>query len=171
MKFTRTWFDCSEGILPEHTEIEIRQRYCFLFTADRHVVVVAKSDKKWQFPGGHPLEDESWRYTLVREVKEETGLEIESLLDNVVKLGYYLIEEEGGDTYLQERYFLILTNESDSLSLETDEVEDDLSKIEDVKAVPVSEIENYVPWAPEAEGWNKAVELFAETILMNMFSK
>lgn len=166
MKFTRTWFDCPEGVLKQHKGIEIRQRYCFIFTIDRQVVVVAKEDKKWQFPGGHPKENESWQETLSREIKEETGLDVSSSTENIAKLGYYLIED-GSEQYLQERYILILGHYTEDLELEPSEQaeEEEKSKIKYVRTVPISEIEDYVPWAPEAEGWNSALRSYAKTIM------
>jgi len=164
-EFERTWFDCDEDILSEHAGIEIRQRYCFIFTIDRQVIIVAKRDKKWQFPGGHPKENESWQETLVREIKEETGLDIGEGVENVGKLGYYLIED-GSEKYLQERYILILNRKGSDLDLHPEEIEEDSeeSKIKFVKSVPISEIAKYVPWAPELKGWNAALRSYAKTM-------
>ena len=164
--FTRTWFDCSEDVLEQHKNIEIRQRYCFIFTLDRNIVIVSKNGKKWQFPGGHPRENEDWQDTLVREIYEETGLNIESKIEEVVGLGYYLIEENDGENYLQERYVLKLNLLADDLDLEPKESKDasttlstsDFDDIRFVKAVKVDDIEKYVPWVLGAEGWNSAVE-------------
>ena len=163
--FTRVWFDCNDGVLEEHSDIEIRQRYCFIFTVDKHVIVVAKSDKKWQFPGGHPQEDETWRETLVREIREETGLDIGEGIESVGKLGYYLIEKRD-EKFLQERYILILNREAADLDLAPIENEEDSeeSKIAFVKTVPISKIGKYVPWAPEAEGWNAALKGYVKVM-------
>lgn len=177
-KFTRTWFDCSEDVLDEHSDIEVRQRYLFILTQDKQVVIVSKGGEDWQFPGGHPnplMEgqdgEEEWEETLVREVWEETGLNIEDILDSISKLGYYLIEFPK-EKFLQERYAVVLDCMAKDLKLETHEREDDNTvTIKFVKAVPISEIEKYVSWAPEVEGWNKALEYLAEKILLSVFRK
>ena len=154
--FIRAWFDCSKDVLEQHENIKIRQRYCFIFTADKCVVIVSKDGKEWQFPGGHPKVGENWQKTLEREIYEETGLEIKALLDNVVKLGYYLIEKNE-EKFLQERYVLALASTSAYLKFQPQEEAEDTDKIKYVEAVPISEIEKYVPWAPGVKGWLNAV--------------
>ncbi len=167
-EFTRTWFDCSENVLEEHSDIKIRQRYCFLFTKDKHIVIVSKNNEDWHFPGGHPNGTESWQETLLREVYEETGIDIEDNLDCVAKLGYYLIKFPE-EKFLQERYVIVLDKLAAELTLEPHEDEDDDTPvIKFVKAVPISDIEKLIPWAPTAEGWNRAVEYFDENVLLKI---
>lgn len=157
--FTRTWFDCADDVLKEHANVEVRQRYLYVITKDNCIVIVSRNGDSWQFPGGHPEGDETWQETLVREVYEESGVMIEDLLDKVEKLGYYLIEE-GEEKYLQERYILFLDRDSAELDLATHERADDHTEIiKFVKAVPISELSNYVTWILEADDWKKAVEM------------
>lgn len=156
--FSRTWFENNNGILEEHKDIEIRQRYCFIFTVDNKIVIVSKNGKDWQFPGGHPNGDETWQETLAREVYEETGLNIKGKVEKVERLGYYLIEENR-EKFLQERYCLVLNKVSEDLDLEPKESVDEKAedKIRFAKAVKIDGIKKYVPCVTEAEGWKAAL--------------
>jgi 8-oxo-dGTP pyrophosphatase MutT (NUDIX family) len=157
-KFTREWFKCSNGVLEAHSDIEIRQRYCFIITKDNKIVIVSKDKKTWQFSGGHPRANEDWQETLQREVWEETGIDITNDMGNVMKLGYYLITFPN-ESYLQERYLLLLDQSSDLLSLEPHEdVNDNTEVVKFVKTVDISQIGKYIPWAEGAEGWNAAIK-------------
>jgi 8-oxo-dGTP pyrophosphatase MutT (NUDIX family) len=46
---------------------------------DKNQVVMAYNDKMWQFPGGHVENNEELSLTLIREIKEETGVELPEL--------------------------------------------------------------------------------------------
>ena len=158
MNFKRTWFDCSENVLFNHENIEVRQRYLYMITKDNHIIIVSKDGTKWQFPGGHPEGNETWRETLIREIWEESGVKIENLLEKIQKFGYYLIEEDG-IKYLQERYILFLDKSSNELDLIPHEREDDHTEIiKFVKDVPVSDLPKFIPWITEVEDWKKAEE-------------
>jgi 8-oxo-dGTP pyrophosphatase MutT (NUDIX family) len=160
-KFTRKWFKCSDGVLEEHSDIEIRQRYCFIITKDRKIIIVSKDKKSWQFSGGHPKSNESWQITLQREVWEETGIDFSNVIGNIIKLGYYLITFPN-ERFLQERYLLVLDKKSGSLSLEPHEdINDNTEVVKFVKAVNISQIGEYIPWVLDAEGWNVAVKYYS----------
>jgi len=156
-EFTTKWFNCTDNILQKHKDIEIRQRYCFIFTKDNKIVIVSKDNKDWQFPGGHPDNNEDWQKTLIREIWEETGIDIKERINSVFKIGYYLVEFPQ-EKFLQERYILNLNRESKSLSLKPHENEDDNTPIiKYVKAIPVNKIGKYIPWALEVDGWKTAI--------------
>jgi len=164
-EFTTEWFKCSEGVLKNHVDIEVRQRYCFIITKDKKTVIVSKDNKSWQFSGGHPESNEGWQDTLKREIWEETGIDISKQINNIVKLGYYLIKSPT-EQFLQERYLLVLDEISESLSLEPHESEEDVTPIvKYVKAVSVNQIGEYIPWTLEAEGWNSAVKYYRENFI------
>lgn len=86
------------------------------------VLLVQHGAGHWGFPKGHPEKGESPKETAIRELKEETGLSIDS----------YLSEEEWHETYFfqyqSERihktviYFLALA--SGSINPQLDEVSD-----------------------------------------------
>ena len=64
-------------VLSEHAQYQVRQVYLWLTSSDNAIVIVSKDGSKWQFPGGKPSPDESSIDTLIREVFEETGINIE----------------------------------------------------------------------------------------------
>ena len=54
---------------------------CMIYDGAGRVVVQDKVGKNWggiTFPGGHVEKDESFVDSVIREVKEETGLDIQS---------------------------------------------------------------------------------------------
>jgi ADP-ribose pyrophosphatase YjhB (NUDIX family) len=53
-------------------------------TADGEVVLVSSGGESWGLPGGRPEEDEDWRATLDREVREETCVRV----DDATLLGF-----------------------------------------------------------------------------------
>jgi 8-oxo-dGTP diphosphatase len=67
-------------MVSEHLAISGR---VLLFDQNGHILVLKRSDKsrsnpgKWELPGGKPRENESFEASLRREVREETGFEID----------------------------------------------------------------------------------------------
>lgn len=135
---TRTWHTTGD-ILLEHTDVEIRQVYVWLTTSDTKIVIVSKDGKAWQQPGGHPEQDEEPFETAVREVLEETGVEI--LKDSLQLFGYYYIQDSTG-TFLQLRMRCELPQHSDELELKS-HIDDDINIVE---AVPVPMLKQRLPW-------------------------
>lgn len=144
MSFSREWFTVN-SVTDEHSEIEIRQVYVWLVTSDKKIVIVSKDGEKWQFPGGHPdEEDDSLIHTATREVLEETGLDISDANEDLEFFGYYLIDEDG-DRFLQVRFILNLDKDSNDLDLNThNEVIEDSIKF--IKAVTLKKATELIPW-------------------------
>lgn len=144
MSFSREWFTVN-SVTDENNEIEIRQVYVWLVTSDKKIVIVSKDGEKWQFPGGHPdEEDNSLIHTATREVLEETGLDISDVNEDLEFFGYYLIDEDG-DRFLQVRFILNLDKDSNDLDLNThNEVIEDSIKF--IKAVTLKEATELIPW-------------------------
>ena len=91
----------------------VTQVYCWLYTKDKKIIIVSKDGVGWQFPGGHPGKKESQLQTLVREVWEETNINIKKTPSKLKFFGYYVVEKINADgkitdKYLQVRYFLYL---------------------------------------------------------------
>lgn len=129
-----------------------------MITEDRKVVIVSKDGKKWQLPGGKPETGESLTQTAVREVKEETGLEISNLSSYLVFFGYYVVKEiiqqKTTDTYTQVRYFLQLPEKSPTYILSVHD-EDANQTAQDIirfaKFVTLRELEAEIPWISKSE--------------------
>lgn len=62
----------------EHNEIV--KAGCLILNEQGHVLLIGDSEgKKWAFPKGHAEEGETVEEVAMREVKEETGLDVELL--------------------------------------------------------------------------------------------
>jgi 8-oxo-dGTP pyrophosphatase MutT (NUDIX family) len=135
-------------ISAEHSHLPVQQVYAWLLTTGRQVVLVSKDGAGWQLPGGKPGPGEMHLQTMLREVKEETGLDLASCADAARLFGYYLVlDQEEGCEYLQLRMLLALA--AGKLSFSTQEPEDDPEegKIRFIQLCPLEEIEAWMPWA------------------------
>ncbi len=122
----RTEWITGRSILSRHQHLRINQIYCWLVTSDQKVIIVSPDNAHWQLPGGHPEPDENQTMTLVREIKEETGLDIANLANQAFFIGYYVVDElddrkQITNQYLQVRYYLKLGLKGDRLHLATHE--------------------------------------------------
>ncbi len=138
----RKWFE-SDTILPEHSNLEIRQVSAWIMDSDNQVVIVSKDNLSWTIPGGHPEVKETTKESLDREVFEETGIDISNHERKL--LGYYTIskpDSEQTEAYLQVSFF-ILINTLNALLFKPVENDD----VKFVKLVNVSSIPEYVAWA------------------------
>lgn len=140
--------------MPEDDEnAPIRQVYTWLLTADRHMVIVSKDGEKWQLPGGKPDAGENATDAAVREVFEETGVDISPHKDQLNFFGAYTIDDLDTDVhpprYRQVRAWLQLPETANQLRLST-EGESKGQRPEDavrfVRAVPVKDILEHIGW-------------------------
>ncbi|TGB02156.1 RNA deprotection pyrophosphohydrolase [Halobacillus salinus] len=84
----------------------------------KHVWVICRYQDQWlltkhkdrglEFPGGKVEEGESARDAAIREVKEETGAEIEKL----TYVGQYMVEGKGG-TIIKNVYYAVVSHLTD----------------------------------------------------------
>lgn len=84
-----------------------------------YLIIRQKNDSHWGFPKGHIEERETENETAIREVKEETGLDI-SILDNFRVTDKYFVK---GDTMKEVVFFLGKTDES-SVAIQPEEISD-----------------------------------------------
>jgi 8-oxo-dGTP pyrophosphatase MutT (NUDIX family) len=153
-ELTVNWKTAST-ILNDDVKLPVRQVYVWIITKDKHVVLVSKDGKKWQFPGGKPDAGETLLQTAVREVQEETGLDISDVTDSLQFFGYYVIHEPGQAIvdYLQTRFFVELGKNADELDLHVGS-EDEAQVAEDViKFVEAPDIQtalSYIPWLADS---------------------
>lgn len=66
----------------EVAEKVILTNMCMIYDNENHILVQERNKKTWPgltFPGGHVEKDESFVKSTIREIKEETGLTINSM--------------------------------------------------------------------------------------------
>lgn len=148
--FTSTWFKAEGSKIK--TEFPIRQVYAWILDKDNNVVIVSKDGEKWQLPGGKPGGDESLEDVAVREVYEETGLDISDKRADVKVFGYYEVQEANDtsgeviDKFAQVRASLRL--EYDPKLLQPKEPASH-EAVKHAVAVPFAELPKYIPWIVE----------------------
>lgn len=144
----------------DSNEAPIRQVYLWILTSDNQLVIVSKDGETWQLPGGKPDYQEGATDAVVREVGEETGIDISPNRDDLTFFGEYTITDPSPDTlpvYRQVRAWIKLDTSSDSLRLSTSGETNDQDSVKFVKSVPVTEIPEYIPWMSESEEYRALV--------------
>ena len=104
---------------------------------DNQILLVQQklSDKRnWSLPGGRLERGETISQGLIREMKEETGLDVE-----IVRMLYLCDVEASSNTILHITF--LLRRLSGEIELPTNEF--DANPIHDVKFVPISELAQY----------------------------
>ena len=151
-EFARTLVSSPE-ITTTDRELPVRQVYVWLLTKDNQMIIVSKDGQHWQLPGGKPEPGETLVATAVREVNEETGLDIAPFQDGLECIGYYVVKEPltQPDAYLQVRMLLNLPIDSTDMDL-TVKYEDlgqtDEDVIRKVGAIGIRDVGRYLPWMP-----------------------
>lgn len=146
------------NILDLPLNIEVRQVYIWAESTDNKFILVSKNGIKYQQPGGHPEENESINQTMIRELKEEAGLELTMQdLTNIKFIGYYKIEEEN-ECYLQLRFHLQLNKTSTEYNLEPleRESEKEEDRINYAKFFTIEEAYTVISWL---KGSNEVMSL------------
>ena len=95
----------------EIDEVVVRTKA--LLINDKDEITLGYSHKTYQFPGGHLEYGESLDECLKREIKEETGIELEGVkLNPFVKISYYTknYRDSGKSRKNEIYYFIIKTN-------------------------------------------------------------
>lgn len=154
--YTRNWYPDPQ-VRDEHKSLSIRQVTCFVLSKDDKLLLVSKDGDSWSVTAGHYEEEKDPTYldTAVREVYEESGLDISSFREGVKWLGYYVIEDidagskEVLDTYLQIRTYLILDKDSEEIDLKP--IEGDLVKY--AKFSDTKESIELIRWLEKSPEW------------------
>lgn len=148
------WIEASE-IQPQDLDKACKQVYVWIVTKDKQIVIVSKNGKDWQLPGGKPELNETLRETAVREVREETSLDIGKLSDSLRFLGYQTVTSVGSEElpYLQVRYLLELNVETPTLELGVQDEnnrqpEEDIIRF--VGTVSLDELATRMPWLEDS---------------------
>lgn len=152
----REWIESTQ-ILESDLDKTIKQVYVWTYTSDNCIVLVQSSKGNWQFPGGKPESaDSNALHTAVREMREETGLEISDQTEGLQFFGYYIITEKDTETgeldiFLQVRYLLKVEANSAELALNPQEPDDVENKIKQAKAVNLEEAFQLIPWLSKTD--------------------
>ena len=79
------------------------------------VICGRKSPMSWNLPKGTPVENETREQTAVREVQEETGLEvkIEGFINSIK---YWFVETKTGDRFAKTVFFYLMSATGGSFS-------------------------------------------------------
>lgn len=156
-----TTYSICHNILSLPLNTEVRQIYIWALSLDNKYVLVAKANQKYHQPGGHPEKGESIKQTIIREMFEETGIELtESDLKDIQFVGYYTVKEDN-QTYLQLRFLLKLNKNSKEYNLTPHEkdTEKEEDKIKYVNFFTIEECFNAIPWL-STDGAEEVKSLF-----------
>lgn len=154
--YTRKWYPDLQ-VREEHKDLPIRQVTCFVLSKNHELLLVSKDGESWSVTAGHyeAEKDPTYIETAVREVYEESGLDISALREDIKWLGYYVIEDVDADskkvldTYLQIRTYLILDKNSAEIILKP--IEGDLVKY--AKFSDTKESMELIKWLEESPEW------------------
>lgn len=115
-------------IIPNKPVIERKFANAIIFNRGKILMVKKCHDNsyisgEWHFPGGKANEGESYKQCLIREVREETGLEV-----NILGLTYTFKEEETTPkniiNWIGETYVCFQKNNTHKVRLDTKELTD-----------------------------------------------
>ncbi|MEK9175234.1 MAG: NUDIX hydrolase, partial [Patescibacteria group bacterium] len=84
-----TWVASSS--YPSGTPISQVSGFCI---DDKNHFLLVKNKREWAFPGGHPEKEESAEETLIREVREEANVS----LDSYKLIGYMDVSDPDNDS-------------------------------------------------------------------------
>ena len=106
-------------------------------------ITLCYSDKTYHFPGGHLEEGESLVECLIREIKEETGIEIKDAeFKPFQKITYYNKNYHGsGKNRKNEIYYFIIKTDAKIDEANTDLTEGEKEGDFTVKTLPIKGIE------------------------------
>ncbi len=129
--------------LKEEDMTEVVQRVKILLVNSGNEILLGYSHNDYQFPGGHVEENEALVDTVNREVKEETGIELNltEIEPFARTLGYYKDwPSEGKNRKIEIYYYEIKTDEKPNLDNTeyTDSEKDGGFKLE---YIPLNEVE------------------------------
>lgn len=121
---------------------EVVVRTKALLINDKEEITLGYSHKTYQFPGGHLEENESLEECLIRELKEESGIELKEIKNKpFVKIIYYTknYRNSGKNRKNEIYYYVIKTNKKydlNNISLDDWEKEGNFT----IKVIPLKDL-------------------------------
>ena len=110
---------------------------CMIYDNDGNVVVQEKLNKNWggiTFPGGHVETGESFVDSVIREVKEETGIDVSNAGGGYV-FTYQRINPEEKNNYFVDIYKFVLEFDEKDVKVQDEEVAGfEIATVEQIKA-------------------------------------
>ena len=130
--------------LKEKDITEVVKRVKLLIINSNNEILFGYSHNEYQLPGGHVEEGEDLIATINRELKEETGIELN--INNVepfaCSLGYYKDwPSKGNNRKIEIYYYEIKTDEKPNLS-NTNYTESELNGGFELKYIPLEKVED-----------------------------
>ena len=116
-----------------------------IIEGNKVLVIQQKKSGFYGFPKGHVEENETEAETAVREVKEETGIDIKVLEDK----RYFMKFVQGGDINKEVVFFIARPLNTEGLSMQEKE-------IKDIKWVDINEVENILSFENIKNLWLEA---------------
>ncbi len=135
-------FITNENHLKEEEMTEIVKRVKALLVNSKQELLLGYSYHTYQFPGGHVEENETLLNAVKRELKEETGIEIqENNLDYFAcKYGYYKdYPKKGQNRKIEIYYYEIKTDEKPNLE-NTSYTEEEAKGNFELRSIPLNNV-------------------------------
>lgn len=136
------WYAINSDSLPN---LIVRQVYCWTIDALNRVTIVSKNSTDWQLPGGKPERGEPLIAALIREVYEETGIDLERLRAKPELFGYYVVTNDPSyaKDYMQLRYYIRVNKVFKNLEPGRN---NNFEEIKHVKSVSTAVLLKIIPW-------------------------
>lgn len=134
----------NEYNLKEEDMTEIVKRVKLFMINDNNEMLLGYSHHEYQCPGGHVEKDEDLISAINREIKEETGIElnIKTITPFACSLGYYKDWPKiGNNRKIEIYYYEIKTNEKPNLN-NTNYTENEKKGKFELKYIPLNNVEN-----------------------------
>lgn len=124
-----------------------REKACgAIIIKDGKVLLIKQNDGYWGFPKGHVEENETEEQTAIREVKEETNIDVE--IDNTKR---YTIEYVLPNGNMKEAVFFMAKPTTNNLKRQEEE-------IAETEWVEINEVENKLSFENTREVFRKAMK-------------
>ena len=86
--------------------------------SDNKDLLLVHNNNTYQFPGGHVEKGEDYKDTLIREIKEETGIDVDKIEDPFLVINTYDNSYFGSDSKVLNKifYFIVHTNSKPNMN-------------------------------------------------------